>query len=373
MRDIDWQAYAVPQSRILHPYMPGKPIEQLLAEKGLKSALKLASNENPYGPPPAAIEAIRNMADKVHLYPDGNGSALKSVLAEKLGVKSKQILLGNGSNEVLELLIRCFARAGDEVIYSQHAFIVYALSTIAAGARGVPVPEKDGFSHDLDAMCKAVSSRTRLISLANPNNPTGTLHSLDSIQNFLDRLPRQMVVLLDEAYFEYVQETIGDSLKDLEHPGLLICRTFSKAYGLAGCRVGYAIGDSEIIELANRFREPFNVNSIALVAAEAALEDERWVLDHVNECLCERQRLEQFFRHRNCLGRESHGNFVLLRHIRAKEILRRLEDCGIISRPLDPYGLADILRISVGKRLENNRLIAELEPILTELEACTLA
>ncbi|MFQ5355255.1 MAG: histidinol-phosphate transaminase [Mariprofundaceae bacterium] len=369
MRDMNWQAYAVPQSRVLHPYVPGKPVEQLLLEKGLTSALKLASNENPYGPPPASIEAIRRVADKVHLYPDGSGSSLKSALAEKLGVTREQILLGNGSNEVLELLIRCFAGAGDEVVYSQHAFIVYALSSIAAGACGTPAPENDGFSHDLDALYKAVGPRTRLICMANPNNPTGTLLSLDSIQGFLDRLPRQMVVLLDEAYFEYVQETIGDSMKYLEHPGLLICRTFSKAYGLAGCRVGYAVGDSEIIELANRFREPFNVNSIALIAAEAALQDERWVLDHVNECLCERQRLEQFFRHRDCLSRESHGNFVLLRHNRAKEILLRLEDCGIISRSLEPYGLADILRISVGKPSENDRLMAELEPILTEFEA----
>ncbi len=342
-------------------------MDSLLREKGVDSVLKLASNENPYGPPPRAAEEIRRMAGQVHLYPDGNGSSLKMALARKHGVTCEHILLGNGSNEVLELLIRSFAGQGSEVVYSRHAFIVYALATVAAGARGVPVPEPDGFTHDLQSMSRAVGPKTKLVCIANPNNPTGTLHSLEDLQHFLDSLPRKLIILLDEAYFEYVQEELGDSLKRLDHPGLVVCRTFSKAYGLAGCRIGYAVGDPGIVEVANRFREPFNVNSIALAAAEAALRDEDWVRDKVRRCLQQRQRIEGFLAQRNCLAGKSHGNFVLLSHIRAKEILQHLEDCGIIPRPLDPYGMPDMLRITVGRASENDRLLDKLDSLLTEL------
>jgi len=369
MKMLDWQAFAVPQSRLLRPYVPGKPIDVLLKEKGLGSAMKLASNENPYGPPPAAVEAIRNLASEVHLYPDGNGTSLKSELAKKHGIRPDQILLGNGSNEVLELFIRCFAGAGDRVVYSSHAFIVYALATTAAGAIGESVPEPDGMSHDLDAMSKAVGPGTKLICIANPNNPTGTLHPLEALQAFLDGLPREIIILLDEAYYEYVMAYIGDSMGRLRHPGLIICRTFSKAWGLAGCRVGYAVGDAEIISLVNRFREPFNVNSLAMVAAHAALRDEAWVLDKVDQCLRQRGQLQDFLRRKGCLAGESYGNFVLLRHTRATEILLGLEDCGIIPRSLEPYGISDVLRITVGTPGENERLMDELDRLLMELKA----
>jgi len=366
--NIDWSRLAVQQCAHLHPYIPGKPVEQLLKEKGLASAIKLASNENPYGPAPKAIEAIREYASDVHRYPDGDVGELKIVLAEKHHVKPENILLGNGSNEVLELIIRTFAGHGNEVAYSEHGFIVYALAAVAAGATGIAIPEADGLSHDLDAMARAVTDQTRVICMANPNNPTGTLHELDTIQTFLDQLPRHIIVVLDEAYYEYTSAIIGDSIGRLSHPGLIICRTFSKAYGLAGLRVGYGLGDADIIALVNRFREPFNVNLIAQKAAMAALDDVDWVLDKVAITLDERSKLEGFLAEHHLLGGESHGNFVLLGHPRCKNILRMLENKGIIPRPLAPYGMPEYLRITVGTAEENTRFMAAVHEMMRHIQ-----
>jgi len=365
---VDWLQRAVPQATGLHPYVPGKPVEQLLREKGLHEAVKLASNENPYGPSPKAVAAMRRAADEVHRYPDGNATALKQALAAYHRVDAEQILPGNGSNEVLEILIRAFAGPGDSVIFSRRGFIVYALAAQAAGARGVAVPECDGLSHDLDAMAAAVDATTKVVCLANPNNPTGTLHGPAAVQQFLDRLPRHVLVIIDEAYYEYVADVLGDSWHDLQHPGLIISRTFSKAYGLAGCRIGYAIADAAIVAVANRFREPFNVNLPALAAAEAALGDRDWVMDNVNRCKTERTRIETALTEHGVLGGHSHGNFVLLRHEKAGNILHKLENQGIIPRPLAPYGMCDYLRISVGSERENERFLAALGPILDTLQ-----
>ncbi len=354
---MDWSRRAVQQCTHLHPYIPGKPVEKLLEEKGLASAIKLASNENPYGPAPKAIEAIRGYADGVHRYPDGDAGELKTTLARKHDVKPENLLLGNGSNEVLELIIRTFSSHGDEVIYSEHGFMVYALAAVAAGATGIAVPEADGLSHDLNAMAQAVTSRTRVICMANPNNPTGTLHELDTIQTFLDQLPRNIIVVLDEAYYEYTSAIIGDSIGYLSHPGLLICRTFSKAYGLAGLRVGYGLGNADIVALSNRFREPFNVNLIAQKAAIAALNDADWVLDKVRITLDERSKLEGFLAKQHLLGGKSYGNFVLLKHPCSADILRMLENKGIIPRPLAPYGMPEYLRITVGTVEENTQFM----------------
>jgi len=365
MTGVDWSRRTVKQCASLHPYIPGKPVEQLLKGKGLTSAIKLASNENPYGPPPGAIEAIRNHASEVHRYPDGNAGELKAALAGKHDVRPGNILIGNGSNEVLELIIRTFAGPGDEVIYSEHAFIVYALATIAAGANGIAVAEPDGLSHDLDAMARAVTGRTKIICMANPNNPTGTVHDLPAIQDFLDKLPRHMVVVLDEAYYEYTSATIGDSIDRLSHPGLVICRTFSKAYGLAGLRVGYGVGDADMLALVNRFREPFNVNLIAQKAAVAALDETQWVLDKVSITQDERGSLQDFLEEHHLLGSKSHGNFILLKHPRSMEILQALENKGIIPRPLAPYGMPDYLRITVGTKKENTRFMTVLNEIVS--------
>ena len=243
---------------------------------------------------------------------------------------------------------------------------MYALAATAAGATGIPVPEADGLTHDLDAMAAAVTARTKLICIANPNNPTGTLHDASAIQRFLDALPRDLIVILDEAYYEFVADVVADSLGGLQHPGLIVCRTFSKAYGLAGLRVGYAVADAEILGLVNRFREPFNVNLLAQKAAIAALDDTAWVQETVAECKAERQRLETVLEEWGVLGGNSFGNFVLLRHQNAAFVLQKLEDQGIIPRPLVPYGMPDFLRITVGTVEENNRLLAALPPILAE-------
>lgn len=366
-QDVNWAACAVPQCAGLHPYVPGKPVEQLLREKGLDRAVKLASNENPFGPSPRAIAAMQKAAGEVHRYPDGDCTALKESLAAKHGVATSNILPGNGSNEVLELLIRTFAGAGDEVVYSERGFIVYALAAQAAGAKGVAVPESDGLAHDLDAMAVAVTSRTKVVCVANPNNPTGTLHSTHAIQQFLDRLPRDVVVIMDEAYYEYVADELGDTVNALRHPGLAICRTFSKTYGLAGCRVGYAIADQAIVALVNRFREPFNVNLLSQAAAVAAIADEAWVMEKVAASNSERARLEGELASLRVLGGESHGNFVLLCDERAHQVLQGLEDRGIIPRPLAPYGMPEYLRITVGTAEENDLLLASLRDVLRTL------
>jgi len=365
---MDWMARAVPQTAGLYPYVPGKPVETLLREKGLSRAVKLASNENPYGPSPKAVIAMQNAATGVNRYPDGDANLLKEALAAFHRVNRDQLLLGNGSNEVLDILIRTFAGAGDEVIFSSRGFIVYALAAQAAGATSVSVPEADGLSHDLDAMAAAVTEKTKVLCVANPNNPTGTLHGNSALQAFLDKLPRNVVVIIDEAYYEFVADEQGDSVHELSHPGLVISRTFSKAYGLAGCRVGYAIADAQIVALANRYREPFNLNFLAQVAAVAALDDRDWVMARVADNNSQRERLESALDALGLLGGRSFGNFVLLQHSQCAEILRRLEDRGIIPRPLAPYGMVDYLRISVGSAEENSEFLQGLNSILAELQ-----
>jgi len=363
----DWISLCVAQCAQLHHYMPGKPVEQLLREKGLSQAVKLASNENPYGPAPSAITAIREAAGSVHRYPNGDCTALKQALASRHGVQPANILPGNGSNEVLELIIRALAGPHDEVIYAARGFIVYALAATAAGATGIAVPEQDGVTHDLDGMLAAVNEHTKVICIANPNNPTGSLLAGTDIQAFLDALPRDVVVVLDEAYDEYVQATGGDSTGGLRHPGLITCRTFSKAYGLAGLRMGYALGDAALLALINRFREPFNVNRLAQQAALAALGDTQWLKETVAETLLERHRLEDFLGGAGLLGASSHANFVLLRHARAGRIAGQLEEHGIIPRPLGPYGMPDWLRISVGTPQENDHFMTTLSGLMPDI------
>ncbi|MDX8384642.1 MAG: histidinol-phosphate transaminase [Ghiorsea sp.] len=374
--NIDWLAQSVSQAQKLHPYIPGKPVEQLLREQGLddlqikqrvSKTTKLASNENPYGVPPQAVQAMQDAASEAHRYPDGDCFALKQALASEYEIETNQLLVGNGSNELLELVIRCFAGAGDEVVYSQRGFIVYALATTAAGGTGIAVPEADGLTHDLKAMAAAVNANTKVICIANPNNPTGSLLPTDALQAFLDTLPRHVVVILDEAYYEYVQDDISDSIHHLNHPGLIVSRTFSKAYGLAGCRVGYAVADSDLLAVVNRFREPFNVNSLAQAGARGALCDKEWLLEKVAACKKERLRLEHGLLERGCFMAKSYANFVLLQHEKSLEICKLLEDEGVIVRPLAPYGMPDVLRVSVGSFYENTAFLSALDDVLAEL------
>jgi len=351
----------VAQSRRLRPYVPGKPVEQLLRELGIDHALKLASNENPFGPPPSAQSAIADAVGQVHRYPDGNATALKQRLAFKHGVAVDQLLLGNGSSEVLELVIRTFAGEGDRVLYSEHGFIMYPLVTLAAGATGCAVPEADGLSHDLDAMVCAIDGNTKVICIANPNNPTGTLHSLDALQAMLDRVPSQVVVILDEAYIDFVADVLGESIGRLHHPGLVICRTFSKAYGLAGLRVGYAVADAALIEVVNRFRAPFNLNVLAQKAALAAVDDGVWVRDRVLQVIAERTRMEAALAGMGLLQAHCYGNFVLIQHPDALRLVQAMEFQGLIVRSLAPYGMVESVRITVGLPQENDCLLAALQ------------
>ncbi|MDX8377082.1 MAG: histidinol-phosphate transaminase [Mariprofundales bacterium] len=355
---FNWSQHAVKQCLGLRPYIPGKPIETLLTERGLTTAIKLASNENPDGTSPKVLNAIGKAATQCHLYPDGNAGQLKQALAKKHHVQTEQILLGNGSNEVLELVIRTFAGSSDRVIYAQRGFIVYALATAAAGAIALAIPEINGLQHDLAAMATAAQhDNAKIVCIANPNNPTGSLCSATDLQIFLDALPRQIIILLDEAYYEYISHIMPDSVNNLHHPGLVITRTFSKAYGLAGLRIGYAVADAVIIELVNRMREPFNVNMLAQSAALAALDDDDWLQEHVQTCLKQREYLEAQLKECGLFVAPSYGNFVLLRHENALLLHDYLEGHGIIVRPLTPYNMQDILRISVGTAQDNKSLI----------------
>jgi len=266
--------------RAISPYQPGKPIAELAREMGLNEAeiVKLASNENPLGMSSRARDAAVAALADIERYPDGNGFVLKSALSKRFSVGTDQIVLGNGSNDVLELAARAFLAAGASAVYSQHAFAVYPLATNAVGARCVEVPARE-FGHDLDAMAGAISDDTRVVFIANPNNPTGTFLSGAAIEAFLEKVSHDVLVVLDEAYTEYLLPAQRyDSLAWLKRfPNLLISRTFSKAYGLAGLRVGYGVGQPEVIDLMNRVRQPFNVSSVALAAATAALDDEEFI------------------------------------------------------------------------------------------------
>ncbi|MCA9770800.1 MAG: aminotransferase class I/II-fold pyridoxal phosphate-dependent enzyme, partial [Myxococcales bacterium] len=262
--------------RAITPYEPGKPVETLLREYGVARAIKLASNENPLGPSPRALDAARRALAGVHLYPDGAGWALRARLAERLGVGMENVLLGAGSNEILDLVARVYLEPGDEAVMSARAFVIYRLATLASGARPVEVPMREE-THDLDAMADAIGERTRIVFIANPNNPSGTRIDRAAWKRFLARVPDGVLVVMDEAYFEYARADAAypDSLEGFaEDRAVLTLRTFSKAYGLAGLRIGYGIGPAEVIGALNRVRPPFNTSSVAQAAALAALEDE---------------------------------------------------------------------------------------------------
>ena len=353
--------------RAIAPYQPGKPISELAREMGLNEAdiIKLASNENPLGVSPLAQRAIQDVLDGLARYPDGNGFELKQALAARYGVAQEDIVLGNGSNDVLELAARAFLTAEGSAIYSQHAFAVYPLVVQAIGATGIEVPAKN-FGHDLDAMLAAVRPDTRLVFIANPNNPTGTLVPTAELRTFLDALPRQILAVLDEAYNEYLEPHLrADSIGWLSrYPNLVVTRTFSKVYGLAGLRVGYAFADPGVADLMNRVRQPFNVNSISLAAASAALGDTDFVrrsyelnragMKQITDGLA-RLRLEYI---------PSYGNFVTFRAGNAGAVYDRLLRLGVIVRPIASYGMPEHLRVTVGLESENSKFLACLERAL---------
>lgn len=350
----------------LQPYQPGKPIEELERELGIENSIKLASNENPLGPSAIALDAARAALAEMTLYPDAMGFRLKKRLAQAYGIESAQLTLGNGSNDLLELITRVFVNSGDKVIYSQHAFIVYALVSCAVGARVTEVAARD-FGHDLKAMAAAATPDTKLIFLANPNNPTGTAFTLDELREFMAAVSDSTLVVLDEAYTEYVEDDrLPDGLQLVgEYSNFIVTRTFSKAWGLAGLRVGFAAASEEITDLLNRARQPFNVNLPALMAAEAVLDDQEYLQRSV---AVNREGLELLYAGLEKLGIEyipSFGNFVAVDFKQnAMPIYNALLQKGVIVRPVGIYQMPNHLRVSVGTLAENQRFLDALTEVL---------
>jgi histidinol-phosphate aminotransferase len=349
----------------LVPYQPGKPIEEVEREYGLRGSIKLASNENPLGPSPRAVAALRAAIGDVHRYPDGGGFYLKQRLAEKLGVGADQVALGNGSNEILELLARSFLRPGEDVVMSEQAFVVYA--SVVQAAAGIPraVPLRD-FTHDLDAMATAVGKSTRLVFLGNPNNPTGTIYRRDAFERFLVRIPRDVIIVADDAYAEYVEDPEYPRTLECHKPDRLLVtlRTFSKIYGLAGLRIGYGVGPAEVIAALERIRQPFNVNSLAQTAALAALDDEEHV-ERSRRTNREGMRyLEHEFERLGVAHVPSQANFILVRVGDGAAVYEKLLRQGVIVRPMAGYAFPEHVRVTVGTAEENRRFVDALEKAL---------
>jgi len=349
--------------RAIAPYVGGKPIEEVARELNLDPAtiIKLASNENPRGPSPKVLAAIAVAAADVTRYPDGNGFALKAALSSRLGVRPEQIVLGNGSNDVLELVTQAFLTPGDHAVYSQYAFIVYPLATQARGALGIEVPAKD-HGHDLDAMREAITPRTRLVFIANPNNPTGTWLAGDAVESFIARVPRDVIIVLDEAYNEFLDpsDQVASTAWISRYPNLIVTHTFSKAHGLAALRIGYGVMDASVADLLNRVRQPFNVNSLAQAAALAALDDVQYVEDSRRLNRNGMRQLQAGLQALSVRSLPSHGNFILVEVEDALTIHQSLLRQGVIVRPVANYGLPAWLRVTVGTPAENERFLAAL-------------
>ena len=364
----DFLALAQPGVQKLSPYVPGKPVDELARELDLDPAtiVKLASNENPLGPSPKAIEAIRAQLDELTRYPDGNGFVLKQKLAERYGVGIDQVTLGNGSNDILELVARAYLAPGLNAVFSEHAFAVYPIATQAVGAQAKAVPARQ-WGHDLNAMLAAIDANTRDVFLANPPHPTGTGFGADALSSFLSSVPAHVLVVLDEAYIEYAE---GSDLPDgmaflAAHPNLLVSRTFSKAYGLAALRVGYAVCSAQIADVLNRVRQPFNVNALAQAAACAALDDHRF-LSQSRACNAAGMlQLEAGFSRLGLEWIPSKGNFIAVDMGRdAAPVNQALLRDGVIVRPVAGYGMPTFLRVSIGTEAENTRFLDALRKAL---------
>ncbi len=359
--------------RAIAPYQAGKPIAEVAREFGLDEAaiVKLASNENPFGVPPSAVQAMTAAAADLGRYPDANGFDLKGALSKRYDVPAEWITLGNGSNDILEIAAHAFVERGQSVVYSQYSFAVYALATQGVGARHIVVPAKE-HGHDLPAMLAAIEDDTRLVFIANPNNPTGTFIPAAEIQAFLDKVPANVVVVLDEAYNEFLaEENQFESASWVKrYPNLLVSRTFSKAYGLAGLRVGFGIAQPALTDLMNRIRQPFNVNSMAQAAAIAALNDKAFLAQSAANNAAGYQQFTEAFDQLGLQYVPSYGNFVLVKvgsdaGAGARVNLALLKQ-GVIVRPVGNYGLPEWLRISIGLPQENAVLIAALTKALAE-------
>src|SRR5713101_570988 len=366
-----WESLANEHILGIAPYEPGKPIEELERELGIHNPIKLASNENPLPPSDRVQKAIASALSSLNRYPDGSGFYLRQALAKKHGVTQEQVVIGNGSNELIELLVRTFLRPGDEAVVPHPSFVVYPMIVQAAGGIRVMVMLKD-HRLDLEAMARAITPMTKIVFVANPNNPTATIVTAEEVTTFMARVPDKVIVVFDEAYFEFAQgPDFPDSLGFMKHGRkVVVLRTFSKAASLAGLRVGYAIADPDCVSLLNRIRQPFNINSLAQVAALAALEDD----SHILECL----RMNEAGRHFLCdeftsMGVKyvpSRANFILVDVGRSgTDIFQRLLKEGVIVRPMASFGMETALRITIGTPEENRRLVKALKKVLAEGKA----
>jgi histidinol-phosphate aminotransferase len=361
-----------PELRDLEVYKPGKPIEEVQRELGLGEVVKLASNENPFGPSPRALEALREALPRVNRYPDGSCYYLRKRLSEKLGVGEDRLIFGNGSDELIVMAIRAFADEGDEVLTASPTFLIYRIAARAEGLALREVPLRD-YRYDLEAMASLIGPRTRLIFISNPNNPTGTYVSRGEVERFLDSVPGDCLVFFDEAYFEYAYEEGGDypdSLRYQDRGNVITARTFSKIHGLAGLRIGYAVSSPEVIELMNKVREPFNVNSLAQAAALAALDDEgylRWVREMTEA------GKRQLYRGLEGMGVKyvpSAANFILIElGPRAREICDELLRAGVVVRYMGAWGLPRHARVTIGRREENEAFLRALEAAMRRIGA----
>ncbi|HBT18409.1 MAG TPA: histidinol-phosphate transaminase [Firmicutes bacterium] len=350
------------------PYVPGKPIEEVQRELGIQDVIKMASNENPLGPSPQALEAAHSILNEAHLYPDGSCFNLKETLAKELGVKTEEIILGNGCDEIIKLLAEAFFHSGDEVVVADPTFGEYAYATQLMGARLVKVRGKD-LGHDLEAMARAVSNRTKAIFVCNPNNPTGTMNNRKELERFLAQIPSHILVIIDQAYLEYVDDPDYPNGIDYISDGrVLTLRTFSKIYGLAGLRIGYGVGASALISYLNRVREPFNVNRIAQVAAQAALRDQEHfrLSKEMNH-----QGKKKLYHGFDELGLDylpSEANFILFStSFAAKDVFQAMLRKGVIIRTADIFGLPKHIRVTVGTDEQNQRFLRSLRETLMEL------
>ena len=346
-------------------YEPGKPIEETARELGLdpETIVKLASNENPLGPAPAAIEAMKGEAAGVHIYPDGGGYKLRQALADHHDLGLENVVLGNGSNEIIELLCHCFLNPKAELIAAEHAFVVYKLMATLFGAKYVEVADPD-FIHDLDGMADAITEDTRLVFIANPNNPTGTMVNQEALDRFMDRLPDHVVAVLDEAYYEFLDDA-PDTVKYVrEGRNVCVLRTFSKAYGLAGLRIGYGLASSQVAAILQKARQPFNANSMAQAAALAAMNDSEHVAKTMETNRTGLAFYEQAFMARDLEYVPSAANFVLVKVGDGDDLFAKMLRKGVIVRAMSGYKLPEWVRISIGTMPENERCIEVLDEVL---------
>lgn len=356
----------LPPVAALNPYEPGKPIEELQRELGIGEPVKLASNENPLGPSPRAVAAVKAALAELNRYPDGGCYELRKRIAQKHRVAPEQIFAAGGSVEVINLLAFLFIRPGLNSVFSEHAFAIYPLATLAAGGSFKAAPTSDGYSHDLDAIANAIDANTRIVFLGNPNNPTGTIYRRAEWKRFLARVPEHVVIVADEAYFEFVRDPdYPDSLEDHDGQRLIVTmRTFSKIFGLAGLRVGYAVAQPDIVRLLNNVRQPFNVTSLAQVAVIAAMDDTAHVERTLKVNAQGMAYLESEFRGLGLSFVPSHANFLLTEVGDGRAVYDALLRKGVIVRPMNGYGYPRHVRISVGLPEENRRLIEALEQVI---------